>query len=215
MSPEAAKGLAPTSGSEHTPGSASLLDRPRLLDLVERGVEGPLTLISAPAGSGKTVLLRAWMAAAAHPATIAHVALAREHADRRTFWLDVLAAFGRARPQLTGLALPVDDRSLLAAVRDALAELPEPLRLVLDDFHNVTGEVPGELEWLLDQVPTGLRVVVATRSDPPIRLQRLRVAGQMKEIRAAELAFTASEASELLAPLALLRDDVTTLWERC
>jgi LuxR family transcriptional regulator, maltose regulon positive regulatory protein len=213
---EAAKGLATTSGSEHDPGPGSLLDRPRLLDLVEDGVEGPLTLISAPAGSGKTVLLRAWMAAAAQPETIAHVALGREHADRRTFWLDVLAAFGRARPQLTGLALPADDLNSLAAVRDALAELPEPLRLVLDDFHYVSvGEVPGDLERLLDQVPQDLRVIVATRSDPPIRLQRLRVAGQMKEIRAAELAFTASEASELLAPLALPADDVTTLWERC
>jgi len=187
-----------------------------LIDLVERGVEGPLTLISAPAGSGKTVLLRAWMAAAAHPETIAHVALAREHADRRIFWLDVLAAFGRVRPQLAGLAVPARGRSSLAAVRDALAELPEPLRLVLDDFHHVSvGEVPGDLEWLLDKVPTGLRVVVATRSDPPIRLQRLRVSGQLKEIRAAELAFTAAETSEVLAPLGLPPDDVTTLWERC
>jgi LuxR family maltose regulon positive regulatory protein len=193
-----------------------LVDRPRLFDLVDRGVEGPLTLISAPAGSGKTVLLREWMAASAHPETIAHVALAREHADRRTFWLDVLAAFGRVRPQLTGLAVPARGRSSLAAVRDALAELPEPLHLVLDDFHEVSvGEVPGDLQWLIDQVPAGLRLVLATRSDPPMRLQRLRVAGQMKEIRAAELAFTASEASEFLAPLELPPDDVTTLWERC
>ena len=79
---EAAKGLAPTSGSEHTPGSASLLDRPRLVDLVDRGVEGPLTLISAPAGSGKTVLLRTWMAAAAHPETIAHAERAERNEPR-------------------------------------------------------------------------------------------------------------------------------------
>ena len=203
-------------GPPRVAGPASLLDRPRLLELVERGVEGPLTLISAPAGSGKTVLLRAWRAAAARPETIAHVALGREHADRRTFWLDVLAAFGRARPQLTGLAVPAHARSSLAALRDALAELPEPLCLVLDDFHQVTqGEVPGDLEWLLDQVPTNLRVVVATRSDPPIRLQRLRMAGQMTEIRAAELAFTAPEASEFLARLKLPPDQVETLWERC
>jgi LuxR family transcriptional regulator, maltose regulon positive regulatory protein len=66
------------------------------LDLVEQGTENKLTLISAPAGSGKTVLLRAWMAATARRDSIAHVALAGEHADRRTFWLDVLAATGRA-----------------------------------------------------------------------------------------------------------------------
>jgi LuxR family transcriptional regulator, maltose regulon positive regulatory protein len=154
--------------------------------------------------------------AAAAPETIAHVALTREHADRRTFWLDVLAAFGRARPQLSGLAVPARGRTSLAAIRDALAELTEPLCLVLDDFHEAgVGEVPDDIEWLLDQVPAGLRLVVATRRDPPLRLQRLRMTGQMKEIRAADLAFTASEASEFLAPLELRPDDVATLWERC
>ena len=82
------------------------MKRPRLLDLVERGIDGPLTLISAPAGSGKTVLLRAWMAPANEPDAIAHLALDREHSERRAFWLDVLAAMSRARPELTGLAVP-------------------------------------------------------------------------------------------------------------
>ena len=154
--------------------------------------------------------------AAAAPETIAHVALTREHADRRAFWLDVLAAFGRARPQLTGLAIPARGRTSLGAIRDALAELTGPLRLVLDDFHEAgVGEVADDLEWLIEQAPAGLRVVVATRRDPPLRLQRLRMTGQMKEIRAADLAFTASEASEFLAPLELRPEDVATLWERC
>src|SRR5215207_11176920 len=188
MSPEAAKGLAPTSGSEHTPGSASLLDRPRLLDLVERGVEGPLTLISAPAGSGKTVLLHEWVAAAAGPESIALVRLAREHSDRRGFWLDVLAALARVRPELSGLAVPGRGRSSLAAIRDALAKLEAPLRVALDDFHHVgPGQVAADIEWLVEHAPDQLRLVVATRSDPPIRLQRLRVAGRMQEIRAADL----------------------------
>ncbi len=75
-------------------------------------------------------------------------------------------------------------------------------------------EVLNDLEWLLENVPDGLRLVVATRSDPPLRLQRLRVAGQMTEIRTADLAFTQSEASEFLVPLALPPDDVETLWAR-
>ena len=92
----------------------------------------------------------------------------------------------------------------LAALRDALAELDEPVRLVLDDFHAVSGgEVAADLEWLIEHVPDRLRLIVATRSDPPLRLQRLRVAGRLTEIRAADLAFTRSEASELLAPLEL------------
>jgi LuxR family transcriptional regulator, maltose regulon positive regulatory protein len=210
----AAKGLANTSGFEHA-RSATLVERPRLVDLVEQGVERPLTLISAPAGCGKTVLLHAWMTSAATPETIAHVALAREHADRRTFWLDLLAAVARARPELTGLAVPARRGGSLAPIRTALTALPEPLRLVLDDFHVVgVGEVAADLEWLIEHVPAALRVVVATRSDPPLRLQRLRVAGRMNEIRAAELAFTPPEAIELFAPLGLPADDVETLWQR-
>jgi LuxR family transcriptional regulator, maltose regulon positive regulatory protein len=208
-----AKGLADTSGQATS--SAPLVERPRLLDLVERGAEGPLTLVSAPAGSGKTVLLREWMAAAADPETIALVRLAPEHSGRRAFWLDVLAALARARPELSGLAVPGRGRSSLAAVRDALAKLDAPLRVALDDFHHVgRGQVAADIEWLAEHAPDQLRLVVATRSDPPIRLQRLRVAGRMQEIRAADLAFTPAEANELLAPLELPANDVETLWER-
>ena len=150
------EGNPPTSGSEHAPGSAPLVQRPRLLDLVEQGTENQLTLISAPAGSGKTVLLRAWMAATAQREPIAHVALAREHADRRTFWLDVLAAAGRARPELRGVAVPAGGAGSFAPLKTALDELDEPLLLVLDDLHQVgADEVPADLEWLLEHVPTG------------------------------------------------------------
>jgi LuxR family maltose regulon positive regulatory protein len=208
-----AKGLASTSGQ--APSSAPLVERPRLLDLVERGAEGPLTLISAPAGSGKTVLLKEWMASAAGPETIALVRLAREHSDRRGFWLDVLAALARARPELSGLAVPGRGRSSLAPIRDALAKLEAPLRVALDDFHHVgPGRVAADIEWLVEHAPDQLRLVVATRSDPPIRLQRLRVAGRMQEIRASDLAFTPAEANELLAPLELPASDIETLWER-
>jgi LuxR family transcriptional regulator, maltose regulon positive regulatory protein len=194
-----AKGLAQTSGFGHAAGSAPLVERPRLLGLVEAGVEGPLTLISAPAGSGKTVLLREWMASAPASETIAHVPLAPEHAGRRAFWLEVLAALARARPELAGLAVPARGAGSLAALRDALAELDDPVRLVLDDFHAVGGgQVAADLEWLIEHAGDRLRLIVATRSDPTLRLQRLRVAGRLKEIRAADLAFTRSEASELL-----------------
>jgi LuxR family transcriptional regulator, maltose regulon positive regulatory protein len=185
------------------------------LDLVEQGTKNQLTLISAPAGSGKTVLLRAWMARAPHRDAIAHVALAAEHADRRSFWLDVLAEAGRVRPELGGVAVPAGGAGSLAPLKGALQELDEPLVLVLDDLHQAgADEVPADLEWLLEHVPDGLRLVVATRSDPSLRLQRLRVAGQMTEIRTADLAFTKSEASEFLVPLALPPDDVETLWAR-
>ena len=215
MALAAAKGLATTPGSEHAAGMAPLIERPRLLDLVERGATGPLTLISAPAGSGKTVLLRTWMCSADEPETIAHVALGREHAQRRAFWVDVLAAVARARPELSGLPVPARGTSSLATLRNALEDLPEPLVLVLDDFHEAgTGDVTEDVAWLLEQATAGLRLIVATRSDPAIRLQRLRIAGRLTEIRAADLAFTRSETEELFDPLSLPASDAETLWAR-
>ncbi len=137
-------------------------------------MDRPLTLISAPPGSGKTVLLRAWIASQADPEATAYVALDHQHADPRTFWLDVLAEAARARPSLTGLAVPTGGEESLAALRGALAELTEPLRLVLDDFHEVgAGQATKQLGRLVEQVPDGLRLVLATRRDPPMRLQRL------------------------------------------
>jgi LuxR family maltose regulon positive regulatory protein len=178
-------------------------------------MDGPFTLISAPAGSGKTVLLRSWIASTPDPETIAHVELAREHADRRTFWVDVLAAIALARPELTGLGVPARRDGSLAEIQTALDELSEPLRLVLDDFQVVgAGEVASELGWLIDHASTGVRLVLSTRSDPPMRLQRLRVAGQMNEIRPVDLAFTPAETSVLLGPLALPDEDVEALWHR-
>ncbi|HKP21103.1 MAG TPA: LuxR C-terminal-related transcriptional regulator [Thermoleophilaceae bacterium] len=191
------------------------MPRPRLLDLVERGIDGPLTLISAPAGSGKTVLLRSWMAAAAERHALAHVALTREHSDWRTFWLDVLAGMSRARPELSGVPAPAHASRTLAGFRAALDHLEGPLILVLDDFQEVrTGDVLADVEALLGRPHPSLRFVIATRSDPPVRLQRLRLAGDLVEIRAADLAFTAEEASELLRPLELAPADVETLWAR-
>ena len=86
---------------------------------------------------------------------------------------------------------------------------------MLDDFQEVgTGDVLADVESLLEQPHPSLRLVLATRSDPPVRLQRLRLAGDMVEIRAADLAFTADETSELLRPLELAPADVETLWSR-
>ena len=160
-----AKGLALT--SEHAPGSATLISRRRLLDLVDRGTERPLTLLSAPAGSGKTVLLHAWIATAADPETIAHLTLTREHADRRTFWVDVVAAIARARPGSPGspFLLRARGRSVGYGTRS-----PRQSRscLAVDDLHTVSSpaHASADLEWLLEAAPPALRVVLATRSDP-------------------------------------------------
>ena len=210
-----AKGFAPTARPEQAHGSTRILQRPRLLGLIERGVRGPLTLISAPAGSGKTVLLRTWLGAAEDPDAVARVELTREHSDRRMFWLDVLAAVSRARPEMTGLAAPAPGSRSLAGLRGALDRVGAPVILVLDDFQEAgTGDVLADVASLLDRPHPALRLVLATRSDPPVRLQRLRLAGELVEIRAADLAFTEAEADELLGPLELVPADVHALWTR-
>ena len=146
---------------------------------------------------------------------IAHLALTREHSERRAFWLDLLAEAGRARPELTGLAVPARPSRGFAALREALDGLADPLVVVLDDFHAIgTGDVLADIEALLAHAHPNLRIVLATRSDPPVRLQRLRVAGELTEIRAADLAFTETEAAELLRELDLPAAQVKTLWTR-
>ena len=155
------------------------------------------------------------MGAAEAPGAIAHVALTREHSERRAFWLDVLAALSRAQPALTGLAVPARGSRSFGALRDALDRVPRPVLLVLDDFHAIgTGDVLADVESLLERPHPALRIVLATRSDPPVRLQRMRVAGQLTEIRAADLAFTRAEAGELLGQLELPAAQVETLWTR-
>jgi LuxR family maltose regulon positive regulatory protein len=116
---------------------------------------------------------------------------------RRPFW-DAVAA------QVPG-----------AGSRAALDQLRKPLLLVLDDFHLVRSrEVAADLDWLVDRDEGALRVVLVTRSDPPLRLERLRMSGRMCELRAADLAFTREEAEELLSGLELSGDDVEALWRR-
>jgi LuxR family transcriptional regulator, maltose regulon positive regulatory protein len=183
-----------------------MVDRPRVVDLVEDGAERLLTLLSAPAGWGKTALLRQWVAARTGAVPIAWLTLGREHGERRQFWADVVASLGAANPELAALAPPPRGalEPFLTALAGTLAGLDEPLVLVLDDLHLVTsGAAIADLERFVEHTPGALRLVVATRSDPLFRLQRLRVAGRLTEIRASDLAFTREEAGELLDGLDL------------
>ena len=196
---------------------AGLIERARLGDLVDWGVERPLTMVSAPAGWGKTRLLVQWLESGAAPGPVAWLPLRREHADPRRFWTDVVAALGAANGGLARLAPPPRGalQPFLTTLVDALAELEEPLVLVLDDLQIVADPtVHADLEWLLEGAPDRLRLVVATRSDPPMRLQRLRATERMSEVRAKDLAFTLEEAEEVLRPLDLTGDDVELLWRR-
>jgi LuxR family transcriptional regulator, maltose regulon positive regulatory protein len=196
--------------------------RPRLLDLLDAGVQGPLTLLAAPAGAGKTALASSWVAAGRAPGSVAWLSLDPDDADRRRFWRAVLAALSHATDdaRIQALAVsprePMDTDLVLPGLVDALAAREEPVVLVLDDFQEVTDVVREDLERLVRYPPPTLRLVLITRSDPPIGLGRLRLEGWLTEIRARDLAFTIDEASGLFDALdvSIAPAEVATLWRR-
>ncbi|HEV3288732.1 MAG TPA: LuxR C-terminal-related transcriptional regulator [Streptosporangiaceae bacterium] len=177
--------------------------RPRITKLVAEGARWcPLTVVTGPPGAGKTMALALW--AAAEPGTVAWVGL--DEFDNRpgVFWSYVVAALRRsgvAVPKtLRGVAQEAGDDGFLLRLTAALADLEPPVTLVLDDLHLLTeaGVLKG-LEFVLRNVGAGLRLVVASRMDPLLPLHRYRLAGELTEIRAADLAFSTDEAGLLLA----------------
>ncbi len=180
--------------------------RPRLAARLEEGLARGLVLVCAPAGSGKTVLLADW--ARRGRRLVAWLSLDAADNDPARFWRHVVAALGRARPgagELAGPALgpltPSSPNGLVTALINELAADPgeDEVLLVLDDYHLIDSQpVHGSLLFLLEHLPPGLRMVLASRSDPPLPLARLRAGGQLAELRAAELRFTADEAAALL-----------------
>jgi LuxR family maltose regulon positive regulatory protein len=203
-------------------GPTAAVLRHRLLDLLDAGVQGPLTLVAAPAGAGKSALLSSWIAGGRAPGPVAWLSLDTDDADRRRFWRGVLAALARATGDDAVAALAVSPREpmkmglVLPALVDALAARGEPVVLVLDDVHEVIDAVREDLERVVRFPPPALRLVMVTRADPPIGLGRLRLDGRMLEVRAADLAFTLDEAGALFEALGLVLapEDVATLWRR-
>jgi LuxR family maltose regulon positive regulatory protein len=199
--------------------------RPRLIDLLDAGTRQLLTLLSAPAGAGKTALLASWSSAGRPPGPLAWVSLDAGDNDVDRFWAHALAALCRSgavpsdSPLRTLGSASESSDSFLPQLVSGLAELPAPVVLVLDDLHDVTdATVLAGLEFLLRHAPPQLRLLLAARVDPPLPLQRLLVSGQLTQVRAADLAFTVAEVGELLAtcedPPRLSDDDLALLQAR-
>ena len=206
--------------------SVRQVDRPRLFDLLEAGTEQLLTLVSAPAGAGKTTLLASWTASSRRPpGPVAWLSLDSGDNDAATFWAYTLAALCESGAVPSDSMLrklapqPGSAERFLPQLVRGLAELPAPVVLVLDDFHDITETAVLEgLEFLLRHAPARLRLVLATRVDPTLPLQRLLVSGHLVQVRAADLAFTVPEVAELLAecedPPQLSEDDLALLQAR-
>ncbi|HEY6887142.1 MAG TPA: AAA family ATPase, partial [Solirubrobacter sp.] len=182
------------------------MERGRLLERLERGLAEPVTLVCGPAGSGKTALLSSALGSGSDH-RVAWVSLEPSDDDPARFWDAVLASLGLAGAAPCGSALatlapPVrDSRNVfMPLLVNALAELDEPVILVLDDVHTLRSrECLNDLGFLVLHAPTQLRLVLGARADPALPLHVLRVRGRLTEIRAAELAFTECEAAAMLA----------------
>jgi LuxR family maltose regulon positive regulatory protein len=183
---------------------APLVDRPRLLDALTRGVGGPLTVVSGAAGAGKTVLLSCWAHAGRAPGPVAWLTLDAEDDSPGAFWSYVIAALRRA-----GVPLPDDigepflaggvARPLLARLADALAGGTVPVVLVLDQFDVITrADIWRELDFVLRHSADLLRVVLGTRSEHRPSAHRYELRGEIVRIRNSDLTFTAAETGELL-----------------
>jgi LuxR family maltose regulon positive regulatory protein len=178
-----------------------LVKRPRLFDLLDEGIEGPVTLISAPAGAGKTSLLASWLAV--EPRPVAWLA-PRPQLTEAAFWAELLASVQRVAPSRSALRRLAGPRSgtpapFVVELLNGFAELDEPMVVIVDDFHLVKSrEISGAIEQLLRAAPASLRLILSTRHDPPLPLHLLRASGELTELRARDLALTMEEAQELL-----------------
>jgi LuxR family transcriptional regulator, maltose regulon positive regulatory protein len=163
-----------------------------------------VTVISAPPGSGKTSLLRAWADRSAKKRPVAFVSVDRDQQDAQRFWSAVMDVVPNPAPSVDPQTGPdataaLDGDQLVEKVVSEVAEQAEPLVLIVDDLHELRStEALSQLEHLLANLPVSARVVLSSRRDPPIRLHQLRLADQVAEIRAGDLRFTESETRELL-----------------
>jgi LuxR family maltose regulon positive regulatory protein len=186
----------------HVPGPRpGFVARPRLAG----ALGGGLVLVCAPAGFGKTALLADWLRSGGRP--VAWLSLDVGDNDPVRFWRHVVAALDRARPgtgeRVAPLFAPAPssfEGLVTALINELAAQSGEnAIVLVLDDYHLIDArQVHASLAFLLEHLPPGLHLVLASRSDPPLPLARLRARGQLAELRTDDLRFTAEEAAALL-----------------
>ncbi len=180
--------------------------RSRLNDRLARVTQTALTLVSAPAGFGKTTLVAEWIAdAAPESRSAAWLSLDQRDDDPALFWAYLIAALRTAEPSLGSIALslldapgtPIED--VLAALLNDLDDIGRELVLVLDDYHVIgSREIQDGMAFLLEHLPARLHLVIAGRADPALPLARLRARGELVEIRGADLRFTSDEAADYL-----------------
>ncbi len=202
------------------PARRKTVARARLVARLNAGLHNKLTVVSAPAGFGKTTLVSEWLSGCGLP--VAWLSLDEDDNDPARFLTYCILAIQTVRPDVGGRLLtalkspqPPATESILAALLNDIAARPDDFIFALDDYHVIeSGAVDHALTFLLNQLPPQMHVVITTRADPPLPLARLRAHGQLTEIRAADLRFTLEEAVGFfhdVMGLALPKEDIAAL----
>jgi LuxR family maltose regulon positive regulatory protein len=176
----------------------------RLLTIIQKGLQCPLTLISAPAGFGKTTLLTEWASSTTIP--IAWLSIDKGDNDPARFMTYLVSALESIQPGIGSevrLMLrsfrPIAMQSIQASLINRIFSTETPFVLVLDDYHLIESqEIHQTVTYLLEHLPPHVHVTISTRSDPPLPLSRFRARNQMVEIRTQDLRFTPEESFDFL-----------------
>ena len=205
------------------PPRPKIVLRPRLIKRLNEGMHCKLTLISAPAGFGKTTLVSEWLAGCQRP--VAWLSLDEGDNDPTRFLTYLVAALQTIMANIGEGVLavlqspqPPPIESILIALLNEITTVPDNFVLVLDDYHVIDSKpVDNVLTFLLEHLPPQMHLVIASREDPHLPLARLRACGQLTELRASDLRFTPSEAAEFLNQvmgLNLSAEDIAALETR-
>jgi len=205
------------------PPRPNMVLRPRLSERLNKGLQRQLTLISAPAGFGKTTLVSEWVATCERP--VAWLSLDEGENDPARFLAYLVAALqtiastiGAGVVGVLQAPQPPPTEAILTILLNDITTIPDHFVLVLDDYHVIDARpIDAALTFLLEHLPPQMHLVIATREDPQLPLARLRARGQLTELRAADLRFTRSEAAGFLKGmmgLNLSAQDIAALDER-
>ena len=207
------------------PARPNLVPRPRLLARLQAGLQGPLTLLSAPAGSGKTMLLCEWRQGPGAGVPVAWLTLDAGDNNPVLFLQYLSAALACVQPGLAEQTAPLlasgeppNPEAVLTLLVNLLSQAAQDFVLVLDDYHLIEEtSLHSALTFLLEHRPPCLHLALLTRADPALPLARLRARGQLTELRADHLRFTNQEAAAFLNQvmgLSLLPEQVAALEQR-
>ena len=183
------------------PQRRGVVPRARLIERLNRGAEAKLTLVSAPAGFGKTTLLAEWLAAKSTDRPAAWLSLDQSDNQSTSFWTYLIAALQTVAPAFGANAIallqspqPPPIETILAILLNELSRITVDVVLVLDDYHVIDApDIHSGMVFVLDHLPPHVHLLIASRTDPPLPLARLRARSDLVEVRAADLRFTPDE----------------------